>query len=56
VPFLFPDVSWEEQENHRKSHRDTGKTGMLLDSELKKIGHKQKHCKDGKLRAVVMVC
>ena len=24
------------QENHRKSHRDTGKIGMLLDSELKR--------------------
>ena len=40
MPFFFPDVSWEEQEKHWKSHRDTGKIGMLQDSEPKKIGHK----------------
>ena len=40
MPFFFPDVSWKEQEKPRKCHRDTGKIGMLQDSEPKKIGHK----------------
>ena len=51
MPFLFPDVSWEEQENHRKSRRDTGKIGMLLDSEPKKIGHKTNTVQRWKIRS-----